>query len=81
MNDSLTARQWVDASGLTDAEVAEKLGISPSTLSGILSGARGASLALAIRFYRLSGGRIDLVSLVGAKRRGEMSTGLSEAAE
>lgn len=46
---------WIARSGLQKRHVAERIGISPSEVSHLLSGRRGPTLALAIDIHRETG--------------------------
>jgi len=48
------------AEGITQAELARRLGMSPSMVSRVLSGERGISLALLARFAEALGCELDL---------------------
>lgn len=50
--------RWIDASGLTRAEVADRLGVSREALFALLGGRRVPSLQTAVAIERLTGGAV-----------------------
>lgn len=57
-------KRWRDKNGLTQAELAMKLGIGGSQISMIEAGRRGASVETAVKIVKLTKGNVPLESLV-----------------
>lgn len=69
MSDTQTFAEYRSSLGLTLAEMAEALGLKPSNkgwLSEIENGLKPASIRLALRIERHSGGRVPAASLCPA---------------
>lgn len=52
--------KWIKISGMTQAEVARKLGVSESMVSLVVSGNRKPAAHLAQEIVLLSGGKVSL---------------------
>lgn len=75
MSDSPTLREWLNKSGVSDAEFARKLGISASHLSLIVSGRRSASLALALQIESETDGAVTPRALAAGPQSSTISCG------
>lgn len=62
---------WLDKTNRTQADLAQELGMLPSTLSMILNGQRRMSLEDALRASQLSGLSIDIFHRLWTDRRPE----------
>jgi len=57
-------RAWRKSKPLSQAELAEQVGVGPSQISQIENGQRGCSLEVALRLKRLAGDAVPLESLL-----------------
>lgn len=60
----MTLDEYIRRSGVSGKEWARTLGVSPSFLSRLRRGERGASLALALHIHRETGGKVQTESLL-----------------
>lgn len=54
----MTLSEYLDAAGLKPAQFAQELGVEPSTITRMLSGARGPSLEMALRIEAATTGQV-----------------------
>lgn len=55
---NMTLSEYLDAAGLKPAQFAQALGVEPSTITRMISGARGPSLDMALRIEAATIGQV-----------------------